>query len=311
MEQSNILYSIVVPIYGCAACLNELYQRLSTVLKDYKFEIIFVDDNSPDFAWNEIQKISLANKEVKGIKLSRNFGQHYAITCGLKYAKGDWIIVMDCDLQDVPEEIPKLINRSKEGFDIILARRENRKDGFIKRMGSKVFYKTFGYLTDTIQDHTVANFGLYKRKVIDAVLSMGDQIRYFPTMIQWVGFNKSIVEVEHSQRAEGESSYNFKKLLVLAFNNIIAFSDKPLRLTVKFGLLISILSLIIGLYYLILYFTGEIIQLGFTSLILSIWFLSGTIIVILGIIGIYLGKTFEKVKNRPSYIVSKTLNLND
>lgn len=309
MEHDYELYSVVVPIYGCAACLNELQRRVAKVLQGKKFELILVDDNSPDLAWEEVIKLSKENTFIKGIQLSRNFGQHYAITCGLSYAKGNWIIVMDCDLQDVPEEIPALIDKAEEGYEIVLARRRNRKDGFFKRMGSKLFYKTFGYLTDTHQDHTVANFGIYHRKVIQAVLNMGDQIRYFPTMIQWVGFRKTIVEVEHSQRAEGESSYNFKKLLTLAFNNIIAFSDKPLRLTVKFGLVISILSLLIGVYYLILYFLGEIVQLGFTSLIISIWFLSGIIIVILGIIGIYLGKTFEKVKNRPSFIVSKTTNL--
>lgn len=308
MQVKNELYSIVVPVYGCATCLHELYNRLVKTLSSLRFEVIFVDDQSPDNAWRTIEQLCGQYPNIKGVKLSRNFGQHYAISCGLGYAEGDWIIVMDCDLQDVPEEIPALINKGDEGFDIVLARRKNRQDGFLKRTGSKLFYKIFSYLTDTKQDHTIANFGLYHNKVITAILKMGDQIRYFPTMIQWVGFNKTVIEVRHSERAEGKSSYNFVKLFNLAFNNIIAFSDKPLKLTVQFGLIISTISLIIGAYYLILYFSGEIEQLGFTSLIISIWFLSGIIILILGILGIYLGKTFEKVKNRPLFVVQEELN---
>lgn len=310
MNENGKYYSIVVPVYGCASCLSTLQKRLASTLTGKEFEIIFVDDCSPDEAWKEIEHLSDSFRNVKGIQLSRNFGQHNAITCGLNFAKGDWVIVMDCDLQDVPEEIPKLIEKSKEGYDIVFAKREDRKDEFFKKLGSTLFYKVFGYLTDTKQDHRIANFGIYDRKVVDAVLEMGDQIRYFPTMVQWVGFKKTAIAVAHAAREQGESSYNFKKLLRLAIDNIISFSDKPLRLTIKFGLTISFISMLIAIYYLWLYFSGEIEQIGFTSVILSIWFLAGTIIVILGTIGMYIGRTFEKVKSRPSFIIQKSTNIN-
>jgi dolichol-phosphate mannosyltransferase len=178
----------------------------------------------------------------------------------------------------------------------------------LKRLSSRGFYRVFGYLTDTQQDPAIANFGIYHRKVIDAILSMKDHIRYFPTMSQWVGFAKGYVDVEHGARAEGESSYSWSALFKLALNNIIAFSDKPLRITIKLGLLIVLFSGLIGLYYLVQYFSGGIKVLGFASLIISIWFLSGIIIFILGVIGVYLGKVFERVKDRPVYIVDKTHN---
>ena len=307
---SNV-YSVVVPVYGCDGSLQELSERIDKVFQQLssRYELILVDDKSSPETWSVIKHLAQENKSIKGIELSRNFGQHYAITCGLQYSTGDWVVVMDCDLQDVPEEIPKLIEKAREGFDIVFASRKERQDGWFKKLGSKLFYKVLGYLTDTKQDHTIANFGLYHKKVIDAVLSMKDQIRYFPTMVQWVGFKKATLVVNHSEREEGKTSYTFKKLLTLAFNNIIAFSDKPLRITVKFGISISFLSFLVGLFYLIQYFRGEIFQLGFTSLILSIWFLAGTIIIILGIIGIYIGKTFEKAKDRPIHIVNNTINV--
>ncbi|MEM8886587.1 MAG: glycosyltransferase family 2 protein, partial [Bacteroidota bacterium] len=246
-----------------------------------------------------------------GLKLSRKFGQHYAITSGLKEASCDWIVVMDCDLQDKPEEIPNLYHKAQEGFDIVFAQRKERKDKWLKRLSSKVFYQVFSLLTDTKQDATIANFGIYHKKVIQAVLSMKDHIRYFPTMVQWVGFSNTRIQVEHGQRAEDESSYSWGKLIRLAFDNIIAFSEKPLRISINLGLSISFISMLIGIFYLYKYLKGDIVVLGFASLIISIWFLSGLIILLLGVVGVYLGKTFERVKERPHYIVDEKLNFNE
>jgi dolichol-phosphate mannosyltransferase len=249
------------------------------------------------------------DKRVKGINLSRNFGQHYAITAGLSYAKGEWVVVMDCDLQDRPDEIPNLYKKAMEGWDIVFAQRKERKDGFLKKKLSKLFYYLFSYLTETKQDASVANFGIYNKKVIVAILSMKDQIRFFPTMVQWVGFRKYYLPVKHSERFEGKSSYNFKGLFKLALNSILAFSDKPLRLTVKLGFGITLISLLVMLVYFIMYLTGSIKVLGFTSLIISFWFLSGIIIFILGFVGLYIGKMFEKVKDRPNFIVQEEINI--
>lgn len=310
MEKSGILVSIVSPVYRAEKIVSELVQQLKEQLAviTESFEIILVNDASPDNSWLAIKDECAKDERVKGINLSRNFGQHNSITAGLSYAKGEWIVVMDCDLQDRPDEIPNLYKKAQEGYDSVFAQRVERNDTFFKRLFSRLFYSFFSYLTETKQDPTVANFGIYHRSVINAILEMKDQIRFFPTMVQWVGFRKSYLPVQHSERYEGKTSYNFKSLLRLALNNIIAFSDKPLRITVKFGFYLASISFLIGLIYLIMYFVGAINVLGFTSLFLSIWFLSGIVISILGIIGLYLGKTFEKVKGRPVYIVKETAN---
>jgi polyisoprenyl-phosphate glycosyltransferase len=305
------IISVVTPVFGCSTSLIELHHRLVETLSKITehYEIIMVDDASTDNAWETIEKLCQNDSNIKGINLSRNFGQHCAITAGLFYTTGEWVVVMDCDLQDRPEEILKLHKKALEGYDSVFGQRINRKDKFIKRFFSKLFYKLFSYLTETKQDASIANFGIYSRKVIDSVLSMKDQIRYFPTMVQWVGYKKAYVEVEHHERANGESAYNFKSLFLLAITNIIAFSDKPLRLTVKIGFLTSSISLLVGLYYFFKYLSGEIMVLGFASLIISIWFLSGIIISLIGIIGLYVGKMFERVKDRPVFIIGKTINL--
>jgi glycosyltransferase involved in cell wall biosynthesis len=309
-ELNNIMISVVSPVYKGEKMVQELVSRINVAVGQITlyFEIILVEDGSPDESWLEIEKVCAIFPNVKGIKLSRNFGQHYAITAGLQQACGQYIVVMDCDLQDLPEEIYSLYQKALEGYNIVYARRVVRQDSFIKRLSSKTYYALFSYLTDTAQDHTIANFGIYHRQVIGAMLSMGDHIRYFPTMSQWVGFRKTAINVNHGKR-EDLSSYTLSKLLHLAFNNMISFSDKPLRLAVQLGILISVISFIIGIHYFFLYFNGQIKVLGFTSIMISIWFLAGIIIMILGVLGLYIGKIFEAVKQRPHYIIEKILNL--
>ncbi len=305
--------SIVSPVYRSENIVPELVKQIkNTVLNitdDY--EIILVNDGSLDNSWQKITEECQKDKRVKGLNLSRNFGQHYAITAGLNYASGEWIVVMDCDLQDRPDEIFNLYQKAQEGYDSVFAQRTVRMDSVINKIVSKIFYLFFSYLTDTKQDASIANFGIYNKKVIQAILSMKDQIRFFPTMVQWVGFKKYYLPVKHSKRFEGESTYDFKRLLQLAMNSVLAFSDKPLRLTVKLGFFITTLSLVTIIVYFFMYLTGSIKVLGFTSLILSFWFLSGVIIFILGFLGLYIGKIFEKVKERPSFIVNEILNIEE
>lgn len=308
---NNIHISLVSPVYMAEKIVGELVRRIieSVSLITGDFEIILVNDSSPDASWQKILEECEKDKRIKGINLSRNFGQHNAITAGLKFAKGEWIIVMDCDLQDRPDEIPNLYRKALEGYDTVFAQRLYRSDSFPKRYLSKIFYALFSYLTETKQDPSVANFGIYRKCVVDAILNMKDQIRFLPTMVQWVGFRKYYLPVQHSNRYEGKTTYNFKSLLHLAMNNIVAFSDKPLRLTAKAGLIIAMLSFITGIIYFVLYLIGSIQVLGFTTLILSIWFLAGIIILILGVLGLYVGKVFEKVKKRPTYIISDKCNI--
>lgn len=303
--------SIVSPEYKGEKMVHELVARIiasvESITSDY--EIILVNDASPDGTWEAIEQECRLNPKVKGLNLSRNFGQHYAITAGLSYAKGDWVVVMDCDLQDRPEEIPNLYVKAQEGYDSVLAQRLQRSHGWFKKMGSKWFYKVFSYLTETKQDASVANFGIYNRKVIDAVLSMGDAMRYFPTQIQWVGFKKAYMPIQHDERAEGKSTYNFRRLFRLAFDTIIAFSDKPMRLMVNIGLLVTLTAFVVGIVFIVRYCMGLIEVMGFASLIISLWLLGGIIISLIGIVGIYLGKLFEKAKDRPTFIVNDKRNI--
>lgn len=303
--------SVVVPVYLGRAFLRELYERVKKSAESAfpGFELILVNDASPDNAWPEIVALCQEDSRVKGINLSRNFGQHYAVTAGLENASGEWIVVMDCDLQDIPEEIPNLYQKACEGYDSVFAQRHDRQDGFFKRLLSWAFYQIFGYLTDTKLDYSVANFGIYRRVVIQAILSMEDGVRYFPTMSQWVGFRKTYLPVTHGERMSGASSYSLLKRLHLATRNIIAFSDKPLKMFIYAGFAMSILSLCIAVLYYSLYLMGHIQVQGYASLILSIWFIGGMLMFSLGVIGVYLGKTFDQVKGRPMFIVAEKLNL--
>ena len=303
------MISIVSPVYRAEKILPILVSEINLVMKRIgeDYEIILVDDRSPDNSWEVMKVLSSQNSKIKSIRLSRNFGQHSAIFAGLTKTKGDWVVVMDCDMQDQPKEIAKLYKKALEGYDIVLGQRENRKDKFLKKLSSKLFYKVFNYLSGGQFNNEIGNFGIYKKKVIDSILNINDYIKFFPLFINWVGFKSTSIPIEHSSREEGKSSYSISRLLKLAFNVIISFSDKPLRLFINFGLGISILSFILGIYYLYLAVTHRITQPGFSSLILSIWFLSGIIISCIGIVGVYLGKTFDQTKNRPTFIIDEEL----
>lgn len=302
--------SIVSPVYRAAEIVeklvSEIHLSVKTITDDY--EIILVEDGSPDNSWSKIEAICKTDSKVKGIKLSRNFGQHPAIMAGLSKATGNWIVVMDCDLQDQPKEIIKLYQKANEGYDIVLASRHHRLDGFYKKLSSRVFYKIFNYLAGIEINSSIANFGIYKKKAIDSVLNIKDAIKFFPLFVNWVGYQSIAIPIEHREREAGESSYNIGKLIKLAFDVIISFSDRPLRIFAGFGGIISLLSVFSGIYYMIKYFLGEITEPGYASIIISIWFLSGIIISCIGITGVYLGKTFNQVKNRPVFIIDEIVN---
>jgi dolichol-phosphate mannosyltransferase len=306
----QIKISIVSPVYRAENIVDKLVERIvNTVSKiTDSYEIILVEDCGPDNSWNKILENCTKNSKVKGIKLSHNCGQQHAIQAGLDASMGDYIITMDCDLQDQPEEIIKLYNKALEGFEIVVASRKNRQDDVFKRMLSRIFYSTLGYLTETKQDRTVANFACYHRCAVDAMAQVKDHNRYYPMLQQLVGFNYAKVEIEHAEREDGKSSYSFSKRLRLAMDTILTFSDKPLRLAVKFGVLLSILSIFAAIAMVILYIYSDIVVEGWSSILLLLTFLSGTIISVLGMVGLYVGKTFESVKQRPTYIIHKTKN---
>jgi glycosyltransferase involved in cell wall biosynthesis len=303
--------SVVSPVYKAPTILPELVDRLIIALTKFtdSFEIILVDDGCPLNSWAIIEELSKKYSFVKGIKLSRNFGQHYAITAGLDHTQSEWIVVMDCDLQDQPEEIYKLYQKAKSGPDIVLAMRYERKDSIYKKALSKIFYLVLSTLTDKKHDPRTTNFGLYSRKVIDSVLKFREPIQIFPVLISHIGFDIAKVPVEHSIRKEGNSSYNLNRLITLSINIILAYSDKPLRIIIRIGLIVSFLSFAYAAFSIWQWINNEILVPGFTSLITSIWFLSGIIISTLGIIGLYLGKIFESSKQRPLYLVKEKINI--
>lgn len=309
MEKTTPIISFVSPVYRAEKILDKLVEEINKVMLklDVSYEIILVDDRSPDNSWKVIQEIAKNQNHVKGYRLSKNFGQHPTIMAGLSQAKGDWVVVMDCDLQDHPAEVEKLYAKAVEGYDVVFAKRTVRKDSFLKKLSSKMFSLVYGYLTDTNFDNSIANFGIYNKKVVKSVLDMQDYIKSFPLFVKWVGYNSCAIEVTHFEREEGKSTYTIKKLVKLAFDTIISFSNKPLKLFVKFGVLISFMAFISGIYTIYKYLNGEIEVLGYSSLILSIWFLSGVLITITGIVGIYIGKIFDQAKNRPSFIIDKEI----
>lgn len=309
MEINKPTISFVSPVYKTEKILNKLVSEIQKVMLEinHPYEIILVDDRSPDNSWEVMKLISSQVKEVKSIRLSKNFGQHPAIMAGLSLAKGEWIVVLDCDLQDKPKEVLKLYNKAKEGFDIVLAKRRKRQDNFLKKLSSYIFSQIYGYFTDTNYDNEVANFGIYHNKVIKSILEISDSIKFFPLFVKFVGYKSTSIIVEHGIREDGNSSYNYTKLISLAFNSIISFSNKPLKLFVKFGLLISFISFIFGLYNIYLALTNQIDVIGYSSIIVSIWFLSGIIITIIGVTGIYIGKIFDQTKKRPIFIIDEIL----
>lgn len=303
--------SVVIPVYNAESCLEELYRRLRASLETIcgDFEILLVEDGGADRSWEIIQALSSRDPRVKGIRFSRNFGQHYGITAGLDHCDGDWVVVMDCDLQDRPEEIPRLHAKAMEGYDIVLARRGKRNDPLHKRVFSAVFYRLFSYLSEMEYDGEVGNFRMVSRRVVESLRAMRERLRFFGALVGQLGFPTSAIEVRHDERFAGETTYTFSKLLKLASEAIIAYSDKPLRLTIKLGFAVSFLSFVAGLFIGVraLFFGSPIT--GWASLIISIYFMGGIITAILGIIGIYLGKTFDETKRRPLYIVmSKTFD---
>jgi len=302
--------SVVTPAYKCAGCIEEMYKRListiGTITND--FEIIFVNDASPQNDWEIISKLASLDNRVKGINFSRNYGQHYAITAGLDNAFGDWVVVMDCDLQDQPEEILKLYNRAQEGYDTVFGRRHERKDSFIKKIGSKMFYSVYDYFTESKFDNSVANFSISKKNVIDNFKKLREHSRSFPLFIKWLGFKIGYCDIEHACRREGKSSYNMKKLLNLAIDSIVSQSNRPLRLSIKMGFFISFSSLIFSLFLALRYLIQKIPVDGWTSIMVSIWFIGGLLFANIGLVGLYIGKIFDETKNRPLYIIKDKVN---
>ncbi|WP_051295243.1 glycosyltransferase family 2 protein [Azonexus hydrophilus] len=301
-------FSVVVPVYGCSSCLYELHERLRSSLRTIteNYEIILVNDASPTASWEVICELSKQDSRVRGINLSRNFGQHYAITAGLDFSRGDWVVVMDCDLQDQPEEIIKLYRKAQEGFDLVVGRRINRQDGYFKKLGSRWFNLIFDYFTGSQLDNRIGNFGLYSKRVVNSIRSMREQNRSFGLFAYWVGFRRAEIDIIHAARKEGRSGYTLRRLVNLAIDSIVAHSNALLMLTIKTGFLMAVGSVLFSLWLAVRYFISGGGVTGWTSLMVSIYFTAGLMITCIGVVGLYIGKIFNEVKGRPLYIVQST-----
>jgi dolichol-phosphate mannosyltransferase len=310
--QKTINLSVVIPVYRAAEILPLLHERLKTTLKaisGLSYEIIFVDDCSPDRAWIVLEQLTeLAPETVRAVKLSRNFGQQAAITAGLAHARGEWAVVMDCDLQDPPEAIPSLLAKSKEGFDIVMARRASRESEPVRAILSKSYFKLLSILSGAPVDGRCGAFSLISRPVIDSFLRFTDHNRQYLLIIFWLGFNRGYVEIEHAERAAGQSSYAITKLLRLALQGMFFQSTMLLELIVSIGFVISLAGFIGCIYCVVEYFVLHTVLSGWTSTVTLILLTGGFNLFAAGIVGLYIGQIFEQVKGRPVFVVQKLLD---
>ena len=302
--------SVVIPVYGCRAALPVLCERLndtlSSIVKDY--EIILVEDHCPQNSWESIKELCEKNKHIKGIHLSRNFGQANAITAGIDICTGDWVVVMDCDLQDPPEAIVDLYNKAQEGYDVVFAKRVHRKDSAVTLFLSRSFYRVLSYFAEEEIDPSIGNFSISRRTVIENYCRMREQNRAYQMFIQWLGFRQTAIGIECEERYEGKSSYSIQKKIRFAVSVITTHSNKPLKMSIRLGFVLSAVSMIYILVLITQKLMGRYILAGWTSIIAAIFIMGGLILMMLGIVGIYIGNIFNEVKNRPIYVISETLN---
>lgn len=302
--------SVVSPCYGAPTLLRQLVKEITEAVSPLteSYEIVLVEDYSPDNSRDIIREICAKDPHVKGIFLSRNFGQQSALNAGYDQAQGNYVVTLDCDLQNPPAQIRDLYLKAKEGYDIVYATRRNRPDSFFMTQGSHVFNKLMGFLTDTRQDESVAEFAIFSHKVVEAMAKLGDYHRYYPLMTQWVGFKTAKVDVEHAVRSDGKrSSYSMRKRIELAVTTAVSFSTKSLRLIVYFGTVITLLAILAAIALVIKTLVMDTQVSGWVTLFISMWFIAGIMIMIMGVIAVYIGSIFDEVKKRPTYLISEVV----
>jgi polyisoprenyl-phosphate glycosyltransferase len=309
-------FSVVIPIYNEEDNIPELCSRLSSVmqalcttmkLSENCYEIIMVDDGSRDNSWQLISEIYAKDPRVKGISFSRNFGHHIAITAGIDQAKGRAVILMDGDLQDPPEEILSIHNKFQEGYDLVYGIRQQRKDPFLKKATSSLFWWMLRRFSgvDIPQGQTMLR--ILSRRLVDVLKEMKEHARFIHGMMAWTGFKVATLEVRHNPRTRGKSKYNIPKMFKLAFHAVTSFSTIPLRLATYIGLASSLISFFVGMYFLYKKIFLGIPVMGYASIVVSIFFVGGIQLLVLGIFGEYLGRTYQEVQRRPLYIVRDSL----
>ncbi len=306
------MYSYIIPAFNEEKNVNIIYQRLINLIQknNYDYEIIFVDDGSRDNTKLELAKLAKIDKNLKIISLSRNFGHQAALTAGLNYAKGDAIITMDCDLQDPPEIIEQMIEKWKNGYDIVYARRKNyRDDNFFKKQASKIYYKILTRVADIQIPQNVGDFRLISKAVLNEINLMTEKSRYLRGMVAWTGFKHSFVDYYRPDREQGQPGYSFKKLMNLAVNGFVNFSFVPLRLGLFLGIISIILGLILLAYQIYDSLMNGVYYYLYKWLTVAMFIFMGFMFMLIWIIGEYIGKIYDEVRSRPIYIIGDTINI--
>jgi len=301
-------FSVVIPIYNEEENITELYRRLASVMEKLgTYEIILVNDGSKDRSWKLIKEFHEKDSRVKGISFSRNFGHHVAVMAGLDHSLGNYIILMDGDLQDQPEDIPKLIEKAKEGHDIVQGVTPKRHTNLIQESLSMLFNKLF---TKFSAVSPKARFGLFRclsRPVVESIKKLPERAIFFGGIVSWVGFKATQVAVNRARRYAGRSKYNFLKRFALAMNAITSFSERPLVLIFQLGMLVFIFSIMMFTYVVFKKIFYNVSIIGWTSLFAAIFFSTGLITLSLSVIGIYISKIFIEIKQRPRYIIDEII----
>ncbi len=296
--------SVVVPVYGCREGLRALYDRVTKTLDSLTsaYEIVLVDDGSPDGAWDVLSELAITDPHVRAIRLSRNFGQHAAITAGLAYSNARFTVVMDCDLQDPPEEIPRLYSNALAGYDVVLTRRPRRRQPLLRRISGSFYFRVRKALVGGGLENNMPNLSMLSRKVVDAYLRLGELNRQYLLIVDWLGFRHTVVDIEQDERYVGTSSYTWGTLLRVALDGIFFQSTQVLRWIVYAGGAIFTCGLGLVVYLIVAALTGDhISQVAAIATLLSL--LVGVMTVAAGVTALYVGKIFDQVKGRPLYVV--------
>lgn len=300
--------SIAIPVFNEESVLDELYRRTTAVLANldgWEYEIVFVDDGSTDASREWLESIVIADTRVNVVALSRNFGHQAALTAALDHVQGDAVVMMDADLQDEPETIPRLLAEFEQGFDVVYAIRRQRKEGWLLRTCYAAFYRVISLLADIDLPEGAGDFAIISRRVVEQMRRSGERQRYLRGLRTWVGFRQTGVEVARAARHAGTSKYGPRKLLQLACDGIFSFSVVPLRAATVLGGLTTGGSLVFASYALFAKLAWHQSPVGFTALILAITFLAGVQLLFLGVIGEYVGRIYQEIKQRPHYVVDQ------
>lgn len=315
-QNKNNTISVVIPTYKSESNLPVLIRRLEDALQEcgYEYEVIFVDDSSPDNSLAILRDACKSNPKIKLISLSRNFGQQIATSAGLKYTKGDAVIIMDDDLQDPPEFIPALIKKWEDGYEVVYAVRKSRKVGFLKNIGYRLFYKTLARLSYIQIPQDSGDFGLIDRRIVEIINNMPERDRFVRGLRAWVGFKQIGLECERPQRHKGKPSYNLFKIIKLSTDGIFAFSNVPLQISSAVGFVVS-LAAFLGIIFTVVQrimtyiFPQNLLAVwpGFSTIVLSILFLGGVQLICIGILGEYIARIYSEVKQRPLFLIKEAI----